>query len=76
MVHVGEDALDALHLVVLGQVFKDVGQLIVLHHLHVALGLCGAFRHDRGDLLGRKAKILGNVSHSIFNQAQTGHLHW
>ena len=70
MVDVGKDALDALHLVVLGQVVEDEGELVLLQGLHGILGGGGVLGEDVGDLLGGAAKVLGHVTDTVFDVQQ------
>ena len=75
-VHLGKDALQAVHLVVLGQILKDQGQLPVVQGLHVVLGRGRIFGQDVGDLLGVLTEVLGHLVHAILVVQQKSHLHW
>ncbi len=62
----GQGGLHVGHLVVLGHILKDDGQLLVAEHLHVVLrgrSVCG---QDLGDVLGLLAKVLGYLVYTIF----------
>ena len=74
-VDLGVDALDVVHLVVLGQVLEDQGELPVLQHLHMVLGSRRIFRQNVGDLLGVLLEILGHLVHAILVVQQISHLH-
>ena len=69
-VHVGIDTLDALHLVVLGQVVEDEGELGLLQSLHGVFRGGGVLGEDVGDLLGGPAKVLGHVTDTVFDVQQ------
>ena len=74
VVDVGVDALHALHLVVLGQIVKDDGQLLLLQNLHMVLGGLGVFGQDISHVVGLHAKVLGHLVYTVFIQ-QMCHLH-
>ena len=72
MVHIRIDGLNGVHLVVLGQIFKDQGQLLVGQGLHMVLGRMSVLGQDVHDLLGLKLlgtllKILGHLVDGIFD---------
>ncbi len=67
---VGENGLQVRDLVVLGQVFKDDGQFLVVQHLHVVFRGCSVCGEDLGDVLGLFPKILGYFMHTIFFKTQ------
>lgn len=54
----------------LGQVFKDDGQFLVVQHLHVVFRGCSVCGEDLGDVLGLFPKILGYFMHTIFFKTQ------
>ena len=74
LVGVREDHLDAGHLVVLGQIVEDDGQLPVVQNLHVVLGRRGVFGQDLADGLGGQAEILCHLMDSVFFNRQSKHL--
>ena len=72
VVHILIDGGDGLHLIVLGQVFKDNGQLLLGQGLHVVLGgmsVLGEDVHDLlgGELLGAMLEILCDLVDGIFD---------
>ena len=74
VVHIGEDALDALHLIVLGQVLEDDGKLLLIQSLHMVLGGRGVLGEDVDDLLGVAVEILGHFMDTILDIQQMSHL--
>ena len=79
VVHVGVDGLDGVHLVVLGQIFKHDGQLLVGQGLHMVLGGMTVLGQNVHDLLGRELfgpplEILGNLVNGIFYHHMGSHL--
>ena len=62
----GQGGLHVGHLVVLGHILKDDGQLLVAEHLHVVLGGRSVCGQDLGDVLGLLAKVLGYLVYTIF----------
>ena len=74
MVHVGVDGLDGVHLVALGQVLKNDGQLPVGQNLGGRHILFGVFGQDRGNGFGLHPKVLGHIPAVQLRKAQTGHL--
>ncbi|MPL99462.1 hypothetical protein SDC9_45680 [bioreactor metagenome] len=74
VIGVGKDAFYALHLVVLGKILEDSGELSVLQHLHVVFGRSRIGGEDIGNLLGASAEILGHFMNTIFDKTQMSHL--
>ena len=66
---IGEYLRDASDLVVLGHVFEDDAQLLILQHLHVVLRRRCVLRQDLRDHLGGDAEILCDLMHAVFHQA-------
>ncbi len=62
----GQGSLHVGHLVVLGHILKDDGQLFVAEHLHVVLGGRSVCGEDLGDVLGLLPKVLGYLVYTIF----------
>ena len=66
LIGVRKDGLDAGHGMMLGQIIKNEGQLLIAQNLHVVLGRRGVTGQDLRDLLGGKAEILCHLMHSVF----------
>ena len=67
---VGEDHLDAGDLVVLREIIKNHGKLMVRQNLHVVLGSGRVLGQDLRDGLGGQAEVLGHLMHSVFFHTQ------
>jgi len=65
-VDLGVDALDVVHLVVLGQALKDQRQLPIPQNLHMVFGRLGILGQNLRDLLGGDAEVLRYLMHSVF----------
>ena len=65
---------DIGNLVVLGQMLKYDGQLMVLQRLHVALGRSGILIQNFCDDLGGHTEVPRHISYSIFFNSQSKHL--
>ena len=70
MVDVRKNGLYVLHLVVLGQIVENNGQLPLLQDLHVVLGGGRVLGQDLRDGLGGQAEVLGHLMHSVFFHTQ------
>ena len=66
MVDVRKNGLYVLHLVVLGQIVENNGQLPLLQDLHVVLGGLAVFGHDLRDVLGIQLEVLGHLVDTVF----------
>ena len=60
-----QGSLHVSHLVLLGDMFKNQGQLLVVQHLHMIFRGGSVSGQDLGDLLGGLAEILGYLMNAI-----------
>ena len=67
MIGLFEDLLQTLDLIVLGKVFEDNAQFLVLQNLHMILRSGGIVRQDLRDLLGSPSEILAHLMDSVFH---------
>ena len=71
---VGINGSNIGNLVVLGQMLKYDGQLMVLQRLHIALGRSGILIQNFCDDLGGHTEVPRHISYSIFFNSQSKHL--
>ena len=64
------DGGNAGDLIVLGQMLKNDGQLMILQRLHIALGRGGVFVQNFGNHLGGETKVPRHISYSVFFQSK------
>ena len=67
MIGLFEDLLQTLDLIVLGEVFEDNAQFLVLQNLHMILRSGGIVRQDLRDLLGSPSEIFAHLMDSVLH---------
>ena len=58
--------LDIRHLMMLGHILENDGQLLISQHLHVVFRGGAVFGQDLRDLLGRGAEVFRDLVHTVF----------